>query len=401
MQPHRDGIDLAVELRALRPSPRQTFAEQLDRRAAEGFAREEKRGDDLLRRMRDVLDAVSPRRIALPAGAVALILLVIATVAISLSEQSSETPPRTAISLDKQGRETLPRIPTTAKNAAGQAPAGSGASPGVEYSGAPSMKSSAPAESAARATSGSSAGFSFSAGRAHRSVERDAELVLRAEPDDFGEAVKRAFSTVHAVNGIVLSSEVRDRASAGGNSRDGEAYAGFQLLIPSARLSDALASLSRIADVRSRHESTLDITAPTVTAEDRLEDSRASIDGLLAQLASAESEEERLAVESELRSQRRKAAALQAQLDRLRRRAGFAQVSLRIESATDRGSSGAVRWGIGDALGDAARILTVAAGVALIGLAVLGPLALISVAIWLAHRMWVRRRRKSALAQAA
>jgi Domain of unknown function (DUF4349) len=399
METHRDDIDLATELRALRPAPHPDFTEKLDARAAAGFPREEQQRHSLLSRIGNALGTVSPRRIVLPAAAVGLTALVAATAVISLGEQGSEAPQRTAISLGEQGPETPPRTPTTAKSAAGQAPADSAETLGFKYSDAPPVKSSAAAESASRATSGSRSGFS--AARAHRSVERDAELVLRTAPDDFGEAVKRAFSTVHAVNGIVLSSEVHDRASSAGDGGGGEANAGFQLLIPSARLGDALASLSRIADVRSRHESTLDITAPTVTAEERLDDARARIEGLLTQLAGAESEEERIAIESELRGERREAAALRAQLDRLQRRAGFARVSLRIESGAERGSSGAGRWGIGDALDDAARILTVAAGVALIGLAVVGPLALIAVAAWLAHRVWVRRRRESALAQAA
>jgi uncharacterized protein DUF4349 len=393
MGTHRDDIDLAAELRALRPSPRQDFTEKLDARAAEGFPPERRPGDTLLGRMRNALDAVSPRRIAIPTGAAALTALAVATVAISLGEQGSENSPRTAISLGERNQETPSHTPMTAKGAAGQGSADGSA----EYSDAPLVRSSAAAESAPLNTFGSNAGPS--AGLTHRSVERNAELVLRAEPDHFGEAVKRTFSTVHAVNGIVLSSEIHDQEAPGGGEQGGEAEASFQLLIPSTRLSDALASLSRIADVRSRHESTLDITAPTVTAEERLDDSRARIDGLLAQLASTESEEERVSIESELRGERREAAALQAQLDRLSRRAGFAQVSLRIESVAARDSAGP--WGVGDALGDAARILTVAAGVTLIGLAVLGPLALIAIAIWLTHRLWLRRRRESALAQAA
>jgi len=385
MGTHRDDIDLAAELRALRPTPRPDFTEKLDVRTAEGFPREGQQRHGLLSRIREAFDAVSPPRIALPAAAVGLTALVAATAVISLGESAQDSG-----SLERFADRGDGRV------AAGEHPP-------AEFS--------APAE---RATSGDSVAGGESAGARlgwaatlldyqgpQRSVERDAELVLRTAPDDFGEAVKRAFSTVHAVNGIVLSSEIHDRASSAGDGGGGEANAGFQLLIPAARLGDALASLSRIADVRSRHESTLDITAPTVTAEERLDDSRARIDGLLAQLASAEGEEERIAIESELRGERREAAALRAQLDRLQRRAGFAQVSLRIESGAERGSSGAGRWGVGDALGDAARILTVAAGVALIGLAVVGPLALIAVAAWLAHRLWVRRRRESALARAA
>ena len=78
----------------------------------------------------------------------------------------------------------------------------------------------------------------------------------------------------------------------------------------------------------------MDITAPTVAVEERLQDSRAQVDGLLAQLASAETDAERAALEAELRSKRRHSASLRARLTKLRRRANFSPVSLRIETGT-------------------------------------------------------------------
>jgi hypothetical protein len=59
--------------------------------------------------------------------------------------------------------------------------------------------------------------------------------------------------------------------------------------------------------------------------------------------------------------------------------------------------AGAGGWGVEDALGSAGRILAVAAGVVVIGLAILGPLALIVLLAWLVSRTWVRRRREAAL----
>ncbi len=97
-----------------------------------------------------------------------------------------------------------------------------------------------------------------------------------------------------------------------------------------------------------------------------------------------------------MRRERRVAASLRTQLDRLHRRARYARVTVRIEPGAAAGS-GAKSWGVNDALDDAGRILVVAAGVVLIGLAVLGPLALIALLAWLAHRVWLRRRREAAL----
>jgi hypothetical protein len=59
----------------------------------------------------------------------------------------------------------------------------------------------------------------------------------------------------------------------------------------------------------------------------------------------------------------------------------------------DDGSS----WSPGDAWRDAGRILEVAAGVALIALAVLLPLSLVALAAWVAARQVTRRRRERAL----
>ena len=108
------------------------------------------------------------------------------------------------------------------------------------------------------------------------------------------KAAAEVFEPSTPTDGIVLRSSIRDGA-------EGDAGARFELLIPSAKLGDALAAFSAIAEVRSRHEATADITAPTVRTGELLRDSRATIDGLLAQLAAADTEAERAAVEAELR----------------------------------------------------------------------------------------------------
>ncbi len=169
----------------------------------------------------------------------------------------------------------------------------------------------------------------------------------------------------------------------------GDAGARFDLLIPSAKLSDALAAFSGIAEVRSRHEATNDITAPTVGLSERLQDSNAKIDGLLNELAGSETEAERDAVEAELRAERNRAASLRSSLSGIQRRASFSRVSLRIETGAAASSGSDDGWGIGDALDDAGHILAVAAGVTIVGLAILGPLALICLLLWLASRAWV------------
>jgi hypothetical protein len=216
-------------------------------------------------------------------------------------------------------------------------------------------------------------------------------MVLGADPPDVADDATQVLDAVHAVDGIVLSSSVSGGAA-------GDAGARFDLLIPSAKLGDALAAFSAIDVVVSRHEATDDITAPTVRVGEHLRDSRARIDGLLVQLAGADSDSERAEVEAELSAERRHAASLRSQATKLDRRANLSRVSLQIEtgagSTSDSAGSG---WGIGDALGDAGHILAIAAAVTIVGLAILGPLALLALLAWLANRAWVRHRRERAL----
>jgi hypothetical protein len=184
----------------------------------------------------------------------------------------------------------------------------------------------------------------------HRAVERNAELVLGADPADVADDSTEVFEAVHAHDGIVMSSSTRE-------GEPGVAGARFVLLIPSAKLSDALAALSGIDEVRTRHEATDDITAPTVQTGELLQDSKARIDSLLAQLEAAETESEREAVEGELAAERRHRARLRAKLQNLERRADYSRVRVRIETGAFHDSSGGGAWGIDDAIGDAGHIL--------------------------------------------
>jgi Domain of unknown function (DUF4349) len=392
MKTHRDDFDLTAELRALRPSPSATFADELDARVAAGFAKEERSRKGPFSAIARAIREASLRRLVLPAGATALAALAIATAVVAV-EQGRDS--------GSSGESALLSL-----NAEKNPPAGGGED--THFSDTPSTPSGGgpfsgrTAGGAGEVSAGSSAGYQSGltpqalVGAGRRKVERDAELVLRSEPGEIGENANEVFVVVHTNRGIVLNSSIRDWTANAGN-RAAEARANFQLLIPTSRLNDTLASLSRIADVRSRLESTLDITAPTVGVTEQLSDAEARIDSLLAQLAEAGSDEERAAVESELGRERRHAAALGAQLDRLRQRSHFARVSLRIESGQSGTDSGSGTWGVGDAVDDAGRILTIGAGVALIGIAVLAPLALIALLAWWANRAWMRRRGERAL----
>lgn len=362
---------LAEELRELRPTPRPEFTAELDERAAAGFPRRSRLpwpspSFDL--------GSLQPRRLLLPAGAAALLAIVVATAVVSTNQNSDEGE---SVALELHAAPAEPErsagAPQSAPPAGGEASAeeDSSTSSGRSSDFAAPMKTVAPEPKP-------------------RAVERSAELVLGAAPDDVGEDTSRVFEAVHAHDGIVMRSSSRE-------GKAGVAGARFELLIPSAKLSDALAALSAIDEVLSRHEATTDITAPTVTTGELLRDSKARIDSLLAQLEETETESEREVVETELRQERRHRASLRASLQNLQRRADLSRVLVRIETRAGDPSSDGGAWGVGDALDDAGKILAVAAAVTVVALAILGPIALIALLAWLTHRAWVRRERRRVL----
>jgi hypothetical protein len=386
MSPHDNDRDLVAVLESLRPGPDSEFVRELDARAAEGFPRALPDGAPAPRRLRDRLAGLRWSRTIAPAGALAVLAIAIATAAVSITEtDGGESDPGGDFGLlslqqgvddssaPAEAPESAPPV-SAGRSAAGQSAAGRGAagqSAGLSEFSAGSVSSSAGAASSR-----------------NREIERAAQVVLEAEPSEVREASGRVFAVVRDHDGIVLRSAVRDRG-------DGDSIASFDLLIPSGELDEALAELSEIATVRSRSDSTADVTTPTVSLEQRLRAVRSDIDRLLTERAEAESEVDREAIERRLRTERARASYIRSRLDVLEERVRFSRVSLRIVS-TD-GAEGDGAWGVDDAVDDAGRILGVAAGVTLIGLAVLAPLALIGLLLWAGHRAWTRRARERAL----
>lgn len=378
---------LAAELRALRPAPRPEFAAKLDERAAAGFPRRS--------RWPRLSFSLPAKRVLIPAGGFAVLAILVASTLIVANE--SGPAPRDNLALLERNRE--PATPSANTPGMAGAAAGGGSpkeSVGVQYeTEVPAVASEASSDVSSSAGATAAPELEHFSQKVtpqirHRAVEHSAEIVLAATPGDVGDDSSEVFEVVHAHDGIVMRSSSRE-------GKPGEAGARFELLLPSDNLDDALAALSGIDEVRSRHEATDDITAPTVDTAELLRDSKARIDSLLAQLEAAETEGERQAVEAELRQERRHRARLQSSLQHLEHRASFSRVLVQIETGgADESSSGGA-WGVGDAFDDAGKILAVAAAVAVVALAILGPIALIALFAWLAHRAWVRRERRRVL----
>lgn len=373
--------DAALEatLRELRPAADPEYLAELDRYAAAGFppahrassAREAVRNWVTARIER--LRSVPPRRVLAPAGALALGAIVIATAVVAGTGGGSPESKRRGFASEMEEMPFLSKTvpaPESSERSLPAAPVGSAAT----------VPASPPARTGP-----------FASKTADREIERSAAIVLGTEPDGVRDAAAGVFDAVHAADGIVLDSSVTDGPS-------GRAGARFSLLIPSGKLGDALAEISSVAEVRSRHEATDDITAPTVSTRERLQDANATVRSALAQLAGAETDEERAAAEAELRAARSRAASIRASFASLERRANFSRLSVRIVTGKVEEGEGGV-FGIGDGIDTAGRVLATLAAVTLIGLAAMTPFALIALLAWLLRRAWVQRTRRDALAR--
>jgi hypothetical protein len=388
MESHRDDIDLTAALQALRPTPRPDFVAALDARADAGFPPHGADAGSSTGRIAKPLRLggrlrIKPRRLLAPVGACAVLAIAVATAVVAVTENGAGP---TMTSHTSQSNPTAPSTPKP-EGLDDQIPMAASGEASVASGSVQILKAQSLATQSLANGSGP-----YASKTDRRDIERSAQLVLGTDPAAVRDDAARVFETVHSYNGIVLRSSIRDGDS-------GEAGATFDLLIPTAKLGDALASFSEIAEVRSRHESTQDITAPTIGVSERLQDARAKVESLLAQLASADTDAEREAVEAELRRERFRVAGLRSRLMTLQRRANLSHVSLRIETgaADDQGGSDTGSWGAQDALGDAGHILGIAAGVTVIGLAIITPLALMAFLAWLLYRAWVRRSRDRAL----
>jgi hypothetical protein len=332
--------DLVADVRAERPQMRPAFAAQLDARV-DAARRAPKRRSWL---------AWSP-----VAGGVAAV--VIAIVVASGGGSSNDV-------------------------ASSSGSSSSAASQAAPADGAAKSAGSATPELAAPAAGGATAPRPLSG----RRVERNTELALSTARDEVQSVADDVISTTQRFGGIVDTSQI--------STSDNEASATFTLRIPTARLDDAIAALSKLAHVSSLSQGATDITGSFVGATDRLKDARAERRALLKALGNATTTQEVDAIKARLRDNRSQIAAIKGELNALRRRANMSQVNVAVAG---NGHSSGGAWTPGDAANDALRVLEVAAGVLLIGLAIAIPIALLGGSGALVARSARRRRRESAL----
>jgi hypothetical protein len=230
-----------------------------------------------------------------------------------------------------------------------------------------------------------------------RKIIQGGQLSLITAPAHIDDVAQEIFVVIGEVHGIVNSSTVTASGGPGG-------YAQFQLSIPSDSLPQTMASLSslRYARVSSRTDTTQDVNDQYNGDVGRLADARALRSSLLKQLENAVTQGQIDSLTTQIHDAEAAISSDEATLNSLNRQIAYSQVSVTINGGVvtpvatpSKGSSGGFTFG--KAAHDAGRVLTVAAGVALIGLAALVPVLLIGALGWWAASALRRRRREQAL----
>jgi hypothetical protein len=267
--------------------------------------------------------------------------------------------------------------------------------------GGASVTSQAPPESsdAAKSSSGSGSGSAGSSSSSpalaapaaparNRRVERSTRLELTTT--DVQKASDGVVRATQAAGGFVQSSQV--------STGDGRSTSSFVVRVPTSRLDDALARLSKLGHVKSLQQSADDITGAYDSASGRLTEARAERRGLLRALANATTAEQVSSLRARIADNRRELERYQRDFNAVRNRANLATVGVDVTGAHKQAAAPSDGpWTPGDAAHDAVRVLEVSAGVALIALAVLLPLGLVGAAGGFAAVTLRRRRREAAL----
>jgi len=369
---YADLAELSLILRDERPAPTDAFLGRLDRRVEDRFA---------VPRPRRRLQGFDWRLALGALTAAAALCVAIVVLAAGPHRQASVN------------GSALPAMTSTGASASSSAGAASSSG---------SARSSA---GGAGSTSGSaSAGNSTAAGgstrapappvRHGRDVSQSAQIGLRAAAGRIAGVAQEVFDVIGAEHGVVLSSHVTQGAGAPG-------FATFSLQVPAARLQSTLDRLSRLrhAHVITREDASADVTAHVDNTAAALAAARARRRSLLRQLAATD-------VAAQANRLEREAAQALTQIDRdagelarLRHRVADSTIGVTVQAPPvvhhSRHTTGGFTFA--RALHDAGHILLVAAGVALIALAVLVPVGLVvAVCAWV-WSLVLRRRREGAL----
>ena len=226
-----------------------------------------------------------------------------------------------------------------------------------------------------------------------RKVVQGAQLNLTASPNRIDDVAQEIYNVVGQANGIVENSSVTQGGPGGA--------ANFQLSLPSAALGQTMSQLSSLnyAQVVSRTDSSQDITDQYGAATRALGDARALRTSLLKQLANATTTEQVNSLDAQIHDAEASISSDQATVNRLNHQVNYSEVYVTVQAKPVAApvSHGGGGFTVGRAAHDAGRVLMVAAGVALIAIAALTPVALVVALGWWVASALKRRRREQAL----
>jgi hypothetical protein len=342
---------IGAELTALRETPSEKFAAELDAWAAEGFpsAKELKSTEP-----RKSASFWSQKRPLLAAAACAVLVVSVTAAAIAGYLGGA----------NNDGADSATPLSSNEVEGSAKAPAGTAAT-GTATADLFSKQASPPRNNRPQIQ------------------ELSASLGLSTDADKIQEAADGVVEVTGRFEGFVDSSDV--------HVGDSEGHARFMLRIPAAHLRDALDDLSDLGRVTLRDEGSANVTGAYVDSGKRYRDARAKVDSLLEELGNASSPSEADAIRQQLETARQELAASRAALGGVKQRVTYAPVSVEITAEGD-GS-----WSIGDAADDAVGVLEAIGGALLIALAVLVPLAALIALGWFGTRELSRRRREATL----
>ncbi len=380
---YADLAEVALLLSAERPAAPPEFALSMDERVARRFATVP--APAAVSRRRRWSSGFWQATGALAAGVAVIVAIVVVAGGGHGASSGASSSSASATTASSSAAGSAPNAAAGTAQSLTKAPAGNQSR---------AAASSAPAAVPPAGTaSGSPSAPTLNPPTTGRKVVQGAQLNLSAAPNRIDDVAQEVYNVIGALNGIVVNSTVTQAGSGG--------YADFQLRIPSASLGQAMSRLSSLngAKVVSRTDSSQDITDQYGAAQRALADARALRTSLLKQLAGATTTAQINSLKAQIHDAEASISSDQATLNRLNRQVGFSQLSLEINARSvpapvSHGSGG---FGIGKAAHDAGRVLTVAAGVALIALAALTPIALVAALFWWVGSSVRRRRREQAL----
>lgn len=383
--------DVAVLLYAERPEPDPAFVRELDERVQRRFAP----APEAPRKSRLGLTWKTGVG-SLAAGFAAVVIVVV--IASGGGAGSQPGVKGAASSAAAEGTSSTASTPYSAPQATTSGLSGASAQPGLSampgsgQSGSPGVYGQQSGSGASGASVASGASQAPSPPNNGRKIVQSAELLLTTAPNHIEDVAQQVFDVVGRESGVVRRSAVTQTGGLDGSAE-------FELTVPSASLTETMTALSRLRDahVSSRTDLSTDVNDRSVSLTRQLADAQALRASLLRQLGQAATQADIDALHARIHDAETTIAGLEAQQRSLNRAVSESRISVTINAvpvpvASHDGSS----FTLGTAAHDAGRVLTVAAGVGLIALAVLVPLTLVgALVVWIAVALRHRRRERA------